>query len=45
VAMRERETGASSITFVRSLYYMVKVMLALLIASLRRYPRLEGAER
>ena len=43
VDMRERETGSSSITFVRSLYYIVKVMLALLVASLRRYPRLEGA--
>jgi glycosyltransferase involved in cell wall biosynthesis len=45
VDMRERETGSSSITFVRSLYYIVKVMLALLVASLRRYPRLEGARR
>jgi glycosyltransferase involved in cell wall biosynthesis len=45
VQMRERETGTSSITFVRSLYYIVKVMLALLVASLRRYPRLEGARR
>jgi len=45
VTMRERETGTSSITFVRSLYYMVKVMLALLVVSLRRYPRLEGARR
>jgi hypothetical protein len=45
VEMRERETGVSSITFVRSLYYMIKVMLALLVASLRRYPRLEGAKR
>jgi glycosyltransferase involved in cell wall biosynthesis len=45
VEMRERETGSSSITFVRSLYYMVKVSLALLVASLRRYPRLEGARR
>jgi hypothetical protein len=45
VDMRERETGTSSITFVRSLYYIVKVLLALLVASLRRYPRLEGAER
>ena len=43
VEMRERETGSSSITFVRSLYYIVKVLLALLVASLRRYPRLEGA--
>jgi glycosyltransferase involved in cell wall biosynthesis len=45
VHMRERETGASSITFIRSLYYIVKVLLALLVASLRRYPRLEGAGR
>jgi glycosyltransferase involved in cell wall biosynthesis len=42
VEMRERETGRSSITFVRSLYYIVKVMLALLVSSLRRYPRVEG---
>ena len=40
VEMRERQAGTSSITFVRSLYYIVKVMLALLVASLRRYPRL-----
>ncbi len=45
VEMRERETGSSSITFVRSVYYLVKVTLALLVASLRRYPRLEGARR
>jgi glycosyltransferase involved in cell wall biosynthesis len=45
VEMRERQTGTSSITFVRSLYYIVKVMLALLMASLRRYPRLEAARR
>jgi glycosyltransferase involved in cell wall biosynthesis len=43
VDMRERETGTSSITFVRSLYYIVKVTLALLVASLRRYPRIQGA--
>ena len=36
------ETGTSSITFVRSLYYIVKVTLALLVASLRRYPRVES---
>jgi glycosyltransferase involved in cell wall biosynthesis len=42
VTMRERETGTSSITLLRSLYYIVKVTLALLVASLRRYPRLEG---
>jgi glycosyltransferase involved in cell wall biosynthesis len=45
VEMRERQTGTSSITFVRSLYYIVKVTLALLVASLRRYPRLEAARR
>ena len=45
VDMRERATGSSSITFVRSLYYIVKVMLSLLVASLRRYPRLEGASQ
>ncbi len=45
VDMRERTTGSSSITFVRSLYYIVKVSLALLVASLRRYPRLEGARQ
>jgi glycosyltransferase involved in cell wall biosynthesis len=45
VHMRERETGASSITFLRSLYYIVKVTLALLVASLRRYPRIQGASR
>ena len=43
VEMRERQAGTSSITFVRSLYYIVKVMLALLVASLRRYPRMEAA--
>jgi glycosyltransferase involved in cell wall biosynthesis len=45
VDMRERQAGTSSITFVRSLYYIVKVTLALLVASLRRYPRLEAASR
>jgi glycosyltransferase involved in cell wall biosynthesis len=45
VDMRERETGSSSITFLRSLYYIVKVTLALLVASLRRYPRLQGLSR
>ena len=43
--LRERQTGSSSITFVRALYYIVKVTLALSIASLRRYRRLEAARR
>ena len=34
--MRGRETGASSITMVRSLYYAVKVTLALLVGVFRR---------
>jgi glycosyltransferase involved in cell wall biosynthesis len=37
VRMREREHGTSSITFLRSLYYMLKVTLALLVAMLRKY--------
>jgi glycosyltransferase involved in cell wall biosynthesis len=45
VEMRERTSGTSSITFIRSLYYIVKVTLALLVASMRRYPRFEGAGR
>lgn len=36
VEMREREHGRSSITFVRSVYYMLKVTLALLVAMARR---------
>jgi glycosyltransferase involved in cell wall biosynthesis len=36
VAMRARETGRSSITAVRSVYYMVKVVLALFVALFRR---------
>ena len=41
--MRERETGSSSITLLSSVYYVIKVTLALLVASLRRYQRLEEA--
>jgi hypothetical protein len=36
VEMREREHGRSSITFVRSVYYMLKVTLALLVAMARK---------
>jgi glycosyltransferase involved in cell wall biosynthesis len=43
VEMRERASGSSSITFLRSVYYVVKVTLALLVASLRRYPKLQEA--
>ena len=34
--MREREHGASSIGFLASVYYMLKVTLALLLAMVRR---------
>ena len=37
VQMREREHGSSSITFVRSIYYMFKVTLALCVAMVRKY--------
>jgi glycosyltransferase involved in cell wall biosynthesis len=37
VRMREREHGSSSITFLRSLYYAIKVTLALFVAMGRRY--------
>jgi glycosyltransferase involved in cell wall biosynthesis len=46
VRMREREHGSSSITFLRSLYYAIKVTLALLVAMGRRYAvPSEGAHR
>jgi glycosyltransferase involved in cell wall biosynthesis len=41
VTMRTRETGRSSITALRSLYYMIKVSLALFVSVFRRYPALE----
>jgi glycosyltransferase involved in cell wall biosynthesis len=42
VRMRYRAEGRSSITAARSVYYMVKVSLALLIGLFRRYPALEA---
>lgn len=45
VRMREREHGSSSITLLRSLYYAIKVTLALLVAMGRRYAvPAEGAQ-
>jgi glycosyltransferase involved in cell wall biosynthesis len=38
VKMRNRAGGRSSITAARSIYYMVKVSLALVLALFRRYP-------
>ena len=42
--MRERETGSSSITLVRSVYYMLKVTLALFVAMVRKYAVPEDEE-
>jgi hypothetical protein len=36
VLMREREHGRSSITVLRSIYYMVKVLTALFVGLFRR---------
>jgi hypothetical protein len=38
VEMRERSAGRSSIGALRSVYYMVKVMLAVFVAAFRRSP-------
>jgi hypothetical protein len=35
--MRERGGGASSITAIRSIYYMAKVLLAIFVGLFRRY--------
>lgn len=43
VTMRAREHGQSSITPVRSAYYMVKVILAILINMLRRAPSMSDS--
>jgi hypothetical protein len=40
VVMRIREEGSSSITTLRSVYYMVKVLLALFVGLFRRYPKI-----
>jgi glycosyltransferase involved in cell wall biosynthesis len=40
VQMREREHGTSSITALRSIYYMLKVMLAVSVTMIRKYPAL-----
>ena len=45
VEMRERETGSSSIRFVRRSTTWSRSSLALLVASVRRYPRLQEARR
>lgn len=42
VTMRPREHGVSSITPIRSVYYMLKVILAILVDALRRTPAVDG---
>jgi glycosyltransferase involved in cell wall biosynthesis len=44
VKMHQRGTGRSSITRTRSLHYMLKVSLALLVGLLRRHPVIEPAD-
>lgn len=44
VAMRDRQGGVSSIRSTASVYYMVKVLLALFVGLLRRRPTPMGAE-
>jgi glycosyltransferase involved in cell wall biosynthesis len=44
VQMRHREAGRSSITTMRSAYYMIKVSLALLVGLLRRRPVVDPGE-
>lgn len=43
VKMIKREHGKSSITPVRSVYYMIKVILAILINLLRQHPQVENS--
>jgi glycosyltransferase involved in cell wall biosynthesis len=44
VRMRARESGVSSINATRSMFYMVKVLLALLVGLLRRRPVVEPGD-
>ena len=42
--MRARETGESSINSTRSVYYMLKVLLAVLVGLLRATPTVERGD-
>jgi hypothetical protein len=44
VRMRERSGGVSSINASRSIYYMVKVLLAIFVGLFRARPAIEGGE-
>jgi hypothetical protein len=39
--MRERQGGGSSITGIRGVYYMIKVLLAILMTAMRKPVRLD----
>jgi hypothetical protein len=43
--MRARTTGVSSINATRSIYYMIKVLLAIFIGLLRARPTVEPGDR
>jgi glycosyltransferase involved in cell wall biosynthesis len=45
VRMRERRSGVSSINAQRSIYYMIKVLLAILVGLLRARPAVEPGDR
>jgi hypothetical protein len=45
VRMRARETGVSSINATRSVYYMIKVLLAVFVGLLRARPTVEPGDR
>jgi hypothetical protein len=45
VTMRERAGGSSSITTLRSVYYMIKVLLALFVGLFRRPAPFETSDR
>ncbi|HYB23824.1 MAG TPA: glycosyltransferase family 2 protein [Solirubrobacteraceae bacterium] len=45
VRMRPRLTGESAISSSQSVYYMVKVLLAVFVGLFRRRPKLDGAQR
>jgi len=45
VVMRPRLTGASAISSTQSVYYMVKVLLAVFVGLFRRSPATETRDR
>jgi hypothetical protein len=42
--MRARQTGTSSINSTQSVYYMVKVLLAVIVGMLRTRPQIEAGD-